>query len=61
MKTIFIASSGRSGSKSLAYAINTVDGVKSFHCPYGLEDYKCSRYLKDLKKVKIVMTKLKIL
>jgi len=57
-KIIFISSSGRSGSKSLAYAINTVNGVKSFHCPYGLEDYKCNTYLKDLKRVKIERKKL---
>ena len=50
-KIIFISSSGRSGSTSLAYAINSVDKVKAFNCPYGLENYNCNAYLKDLNRV----------
>ena len=57
-KIIFISSLGRSGSMSITHAINSVDKVKAFHVPYGLENYNCNGYLKNLKRVKIERKKL---
>jgi len=50
-KIIFITSSGRSGSTALANTLNTIKGVKAFQSPFGQENYSCSIYLKDIKKV----------
>lgn len=45
MKTIFIVSSGRSGSKSLANALTNLDNVKSFHGPKPqLDKENCLKY-----------------
>ena len=57
-KIIFISSLGRSGSMSIANAIDNVDGVKAFHVPSGLEDYNCNAYLKQLNRIKVDRKKL---
>ena len=51
-KIIFISSSGRSGSKSIASTLNNVDNVKAFHSPFNFENYNCCKYLSQLEEVK---------
>jgi len=51
MKIIFIASSGRSGSQSLATALGEVFEVQAFHDMHE-ENYICKKYLESLKEVK---------
>jgi len=51
-KIIFISSSGRSASTAIVGTLNTIKGVKAFQTPYGLENYNCDVYLKDLDRVK---------
>ncbi len=53
MKIIFITSSGRSGSKSIALALDRVKSVKSFHSPFKLENYNCHNYLDNIKDMKL--------
>jgi hypothetical protein len=51
MKIIFILSSPRSGSKSLSYSLDKLQDVDSYHVPTRVDDYTCSRYLKDISKM----------
>jgi len=57
-KIIFISSSGRSGSLAISNTLDTIKGVKAFHSFYGLENYNCTAYLKDIERVKIERKKL---
>lgn len=57
-KIIFIISSGRSGSKSLAYTLSSLDGVDCYHLPTKIDNHNCVKYLKQISEMNSVRNEL---
>jgi|10_taG_2_1085330.scaffolds.fasta_scaffold26815_3 hypothetical protein len=53
LKKIFITSSGRSGSKAIAQALNKINHVDSYHGPNVFEMENCLKYQKKMSSAQV--------